>query len=108
MRLEDVSNFGSAVDIAAPGYLILDTDLGGLYSAGTGTSGAAAIVAGIAGMLYSLEPSAKTKLTPAYIKSIIMDTATKGVTDSEGKKTLSFGRVNAAAAVEKILGKGTV
>ncbi|EER08738.1 hypothetical protein Pmar_PMAR008567 [Perkinsus marinus ATCC 50983] len=52
-------------------------------------------------MLYSLEPSLEAKLTPAYIKSIIKDTATKGVKDSKGEKTLSFGRVNAAAAVNK-------
>ncbi|EER00759.1 major intracellular serine protease precursor, putative [Perkinsus marinus ATCC 50983] len=108
MQLYDGSNFGSDVDIAAPGYRIFETDLGGLYGAGTGTSAAAAIVAGIAGMLYSLEPSVKTKLTPDYIKSIIMDTATKGVKDSKGKKTLSFGRVNAAAAVKKILGRKKV
>ncbi|EER08736.1 thermitase, putative [Perkinsus marinus ATCC 50983] len=108
MQLHDASNFGSAVDIAAPGYKISTTHLDGQYSQDTGTSAAAAIVAGIAGMLYSLEPSLKTKLTPAYIKSIIMDTATKGVKDSKGEKTLSFGRVNAAAAVNKILGKRTV
>ncbi|EER08778.1 hypothetical protein Pmar_PMAR017890 [Perkinsus marinus ATCC 50983] len=79
MQLDDESNFGSAVDIAAPG---------------------------IAGMLYSLEPSLKTKLTPAYIKSVIMVTATKGVKDNKGEKTLSFGRVDAAAAVDKMLGRG--
>ncbi|EER13645.1 hypothetical protein Pmar_PMAR022664 [Perkinsus marinus ATCC 50983] len=93
MQLTDGSNFGSAVDIAAPGK---------------GTSGAAAIVAGIAGMLYSLEPSLKAKLTPAYIKSIIKDTATQGVKDSKGVETLTFGRVNAAAAVNKILGRKKV
>ncbi|EER04950.1 thermitase, putative [Perkinsus marinus ATCC 50983] len=108
MQLDDESNFGSAVDIAAPGYNLAETNLNEGYSRGTGTSGAAAIVAGIAGMLYSLEPSLKTKLTPAYIKSVIMDTATKGVKDNKGEKTLSFGRVNAAAAVDKMLGRGTV
>ncbi|EER07921.1 hypothetical protein Pmar_PMAR009009, partial [Perkinsus marinus ATCC 50983] len=75
----------------------------GKYATAKGTSAAAAIVAGIAGMLYSLEPSLKAKLTPTYIKSIIKDTATQGVKDSKGEKTLPFGRVNAAAAVNKIL-----
>ncbi|EER14668.1 subtilisin, putative [Perkinsus marinus ATCC 50983] len=108
MQLTDESNFGSAVDIAAPGYDIVQTSLEGEYGWGSGTSAAAAIVAGIAGMLYSLEPSVETRLTPAYIKKIIKDTATKGVKDSKGKKTLSFGRVNAAAAVKKILGRKKV
>ncbi|EEQ97100.1 thermitase, putative, partial [Perkinsus marinus ATCC 50983] len=108
MQLTDGSNFGSAVDIAAPGNEIVTTDLKGGYKTVSGTSGAAAIVASIAGMLYSLEPSLKTKLTPAYIKSIIKDTATQGVKDSKGVETLTFGRVNAAAAVNKILGRKKV
>ncbi|EER20086.1 thermitase, putative [Perkinsus marinus ATCC 50983] len=111
MQLTDESDFGSAVDIAAPGYKIGTTFLEGpegMYGVVSGTSAAAAIVAGIAGMLYSLEPSLKAELTPAYIKSIIMDTATAGVKDSGGKRTLSFGRVNAAAAVNKILGRKKV
>ncbi|EER05612.1 Subtilisin DY, putative [Perkinsus marinus ATCC 50983] len=103
MRLSDDSNFGSAVDIAAPGEGIVTTDLKGKYSQDTGTSVSAAIVAGIAGMLYSLEPSLKNKLAPADIKRIIKDTATQGLKDSKGEKTLPFGRVNAAAAVNKIL-----
>ncbi|EER07818.1 thermitase, putative [Perkinsus marinus ATCC 50983] len=108
MQLMDESNFGSAVDIAAPGYNIATTLPQGECGPISGTSGAAAIVAGIAGMLYSLEPSLEVKLTPAYIKSIIKDTATGGIKGSKGKKTMSFGRVNAAAAVNKILGKKKV
>ncbi|EEQ99506.1 thermitase, putative, partial [Perkinsus marinus ATCC 50983] len=105
MQLDDESNFGSAVDIAAPGYQILATTSTGKYGKGTGTSGAAAIVAGMAGMLYSLEPSQHAKLTPGYIRSIIKNTATPGVMDSKGGKVLTFGRVNAEAAVREILKK---
>ncbi|EER04322.1 thermitase, putative [Perkinsus marinus ATCC 50983] len=105
MQLDDESNFGSAVDIAAPGYQILATTTTGKYSKGTGTSGAAAIIAGMAGALYSLEPSQHAKLTPAYIRNIIKNTATRGVIDSEGEKFLAFGRVNAEAAVREVLKK---
>ncbi|EER17888.1 subtilisin, putative [Perkinsus marinus ATCC 50983] len=108
MQLMDESNFGSAVDIAAPGSETVVTSLNGTYGIGEGTSGAAAIVAGIAGMLYSLEPSLKVKLTPGYVKSIIMNTTTEDVKDSKGEKTLSFGRVDAAAAVNTILGRKKV
>ncbi|EER13490.1 hypothetical protein Pmar_PMAR000077 [Perkinsus marinus ATCC 50983] len=48
------------------------------YGAVSGTSDAAAIVAGIAGMLYTLEPS-------------VENTPTQGVKDSKGEKNLSFG-----------------
>ncbi|EER17889.1 thermitase, putative [Perkinsus marinus ATCC 50983] len=108
MQLMDESNFGSAVDIAAPGSETVVTSLDGTYGIGEGTSGAAAIVAGIAGMLYSLEPSLKVKLTPGYVRSIIMNTTTEDVKDSKGEKTLSFGRVDAAAAVNTILGRKKV
>ncbi|EER06676.1 Thermitase, putative [Perkinsus marinus ATCC 50983] len=105
MELTELSDFGLAVDIAAPGYKIATTFLKGEYGTASGTSEASAVVAGIAGMLYSLEPSVKAKLIPAYIKKIIMDTATQGLKDSKGVKTLPFGRVNAAAAVNRILGR---
>ncbi|EER07451.1 thermitase, putative [Perkinsus marinus ATCC 50983] len=105
MQLDDESNFGSAVDVAAPGYQILGTTPTGTYSKGTGTCGATGIIAGIAGMLYSLEPSQHAKLTPAYIRNIIKNTATRGVIDSKGEKFLTFGRVNAEAAVREVLKK---
>ncbi|EEQ99945.1 thermitase, putative [Perkinsus marinus ATCC 50983] len=103
MQLDDESNFGSTVDIATPGYRLLATSTGGTYKLVTGTSAAAAIAAGVAGMLYSLEPSQKAELTPNYIKTIIKETATPGVKDNKGKKTLSFGRLDAVAAVRKLL-----
>ncbi|EER16045.1 hypothetical protein Pmar_PMAR003509 [Perkinsus marinus ATCC 50983] len=93
MQLLDGRNFGSAVDIAAPGYERVEEK----YATATGISDATAFVAGIAGMLYTLEPSVEPKLTLAYVKSIIMDTA-EGIKDSKEEKTLSFGRVNAATA----------
>ncbi|EER18432.1 Thermitase, putative [Perkinsus marinus ATCC 50983] len=105
MQLDDESNFGSPVDIAAPGYRLLTTAPNGEYVKITGTSGAAAIIAGVAGMLYSLEASQHTKLTPGYIRSIIKKTATAGVMDNKRKKFLTFGRVNAEAAVREILKK---
>ncbi|EER02787.1 thermitase, putative [Perkinsus marinus ATCC 50983] len=51
MQLTDDSNFALAVDIAAPGNEIVTTDLRGKYATAKHTSPAAAIVAGIAGML---------------------------------------------------------
>lgn len=72
------SNFGNAVDIAAPGSGILSTvDNGRFYSTGpgyasySGTSMATPTVAGVIGLMVSVNPS----LTPAEIETILEDTA---------------------------------
>ena len=53
----DFSNYGTWVDIAAPGMNILSTIPGGSYSAFDGTSMASPIVAGFAGLLRALHPT---------------------------------------------------
>ncbi|KAF4672055.1 hypothetical protein FOL47_000995 [Perkinsus chesapeaki] len=67
MRLGTFSNFANYVDIAAPGNSIITTAIRYPYTKFTGTSPAAAIVAGVASMLYSLAPG----LTPADVRKIL-------------------------------------
>ena len=57
-RLAPGSNSGPAAFMAAPGVDILTTDAGGGYEAVSGTSAAAAEVAGAAGLLRALDPGA--------------------------------------------------
>src|ERR1051325_1853471 len=55
------SNYGArAVTVAAPGTDILTTQMGGGYRSVTGTSAAAPVVAGIAGLLKTFRPGANT------------------------------------------------
>jgi len=67
------SNFGAAVDVAAPGYQVLTTypvvaSAGALpYRFQNGTSMAAAHVAGLAGLILSIKPG----LAPAQIMNIL-------------------------------------
>lgn len=64
------TNFGSVVDIAAPGVGILSTFPGG-YKSENGTSMSSPHVAGAAALLLSLNPS----LTPQQVESCLVDSA---------------------------------
>jgi subtilisin family serine protease len=91
------SNYGGNVDLVAPGNNTT-TLIGGLYGAGGGTSFASPVVAGVAALIMSANPS----LTPAQVTDIL-----KQSTDDLGAagwdNTYASGRVNAAKAVSAAL-----
>ncbi|MBU2710706.1 S8 family peptidase [Zooshikella harenae] len=108
-KLTDYSNRGEGVTVAAPGGVkeplhagILSTSNTGYrnaasdsyqYAAGTGL--AAAHVAGVAAILYSLQPT----ITPIEIKQLITSTAQKQPKCSE----CGHGVIDAGAAVNKAM-----
>ncbi|WML34220.1 S8 family peptidase [Clostridium sp. OS1-26] len=89
------SNYGSSIDIAAPGVKIISTVPNG-YAAWDGTSMAAPVVSGVAALVKAENPN----LTPDQIAEILDDTATDIL--SKGKDLQSgYGIVNAYKAVLK-------
>src|SRR5262249_39076456 len=88
------SNTGNNVDLSAPGVNISTTTNGGAYGAGSGTSFSAPIVAGVAALVFSVNPA----LTPAQVTSVLEQSA-----DDLGSPgwdpSYGWGRVNAARAV---------
>ena len=68
------SDFGSAVDIAAPGVCITSTFPGGGYAFSDGTSFATPFVAGAAALVMARNPSA----TPAQVRQILLARAEPG------------------------------
>ena len=88
------SNTGNNVDLAAPGCVGATTIVGGGYSSACGTSFSAPIVAGVAALVLSLNPT----LTPAQVTDVLRQSA-----DDRGPAgwdpAYGYGRVNAAKAV---------
>ncbi len=88
------STYGSFVDLTAPGTAIKTTDSGGGYRSKSGTSFSSPIVAGVAGLVWSVRP----ELRPVTVEQILFDTAIdlgKAGRDDE----FGVGMVDAAAAV---------
>ncbi len=87
------SNYGSWINIAAPAVAITTTLTGGTYGPASGTSLAAPLVSGLAGLIWSQHPD----WSPALVRLQVLNTA-DAVTDTQ----LGAGRVNAANAVTQV------
>lgn len=88
------SNFGTRVDVAAPGVNVLSTAKGGGYVFMNGTSMAAPHVSGLAALILSLHP----EYTPAQVRQVIRTSADDvGVAGPDIQS--GMGRINAPAAL---------
>jgi subtilisin family serine protease len=94
--LASFSNYGSWVNVAAPGDHILSTVPGGLYATWSGTSMAAPLVAGVAALVRAAYPT----LNPAQVVQRLVSTA-----DNMGGQVPHH--VDAAAAVRPAGGSGS-
>lgn len=93
-RVIPSSTSGAFVDLAAPGENILATTLFSMYGGESGTSMASAVVAGVAALMYSVNP----ELTPAAATELLQQTAIHP--GGKGRDArYGHGRVDAFAAV---------
>jgi len=98
-QLASWSNWGiKKVSVAAPGTNLLTTQMGGGYWNVTGTSAAAPLVTGIAGLLKTFRPAADTRLIVRAISE-----GARQVASLSGKVS-SGGVADAAGALAKIQG----
>ncbi len=88
------SNYGSAVDICAPGNMIYGCVVGDIYDYKSGTSMAAPFVTGICGLLWSVDGS----LSGAQVKELICSNTVRFATNERNGFTCPI--INAKAAVE--------
>src|SRR5439155_732657 len=93
------SNTGNNIDLAAPGVNIYTTTRGGGYGLGTGTSFAAPLVAGAAGLVISANPGLNARQVQDILKQNADDLGTAGWDTSYGA-----GRLNVYKAVRAVLG----
>lgn len=78
------SNYGISVDISAPGVKIISCVIGGEYEAWDGTSMAAPVVTGIAGMLLSHKPELKPEELHEIMNKSSKDISKEGRDDRTG------------------------
>ncbi len=97
---DDETCIGSRVDVLAPGKRIYSAIPGNGYDQKTGTSMAAPHVAGIAGMMYSIDPSLKAE----DVKKNIISAATQKISTPDNSYTYKL--VDAKAAVDMVVGSG--
>lgn len=91
------SNYGTWVDLSAPGAVITTTFLGGDWGPADGTSLSTPFVAGLAGLVRSHWPS----WTPALVRNQLEQTADAiDALNPAYAGELGAGRINAAAAMQ--------
>lgn len=91
------SNYGSWLDVMAPGTSIYSTCNDGKYALLGGTSMAAPFVSGTAALMFAANPEA----TPAQVVSALQSTATDMNTAGFDEQT-GYGEINMKAAVQDI------
>lgn len=96
-RIADFSNYGADIDLAAPGTDIYSTLPHNKYEFMSGTSMATPVVAGVAALVWSANPS----LTNAQIEERLYETADD--LGPAGKDIFyGYGRINASKAVKVV------
>jgi subtilisin family serine protease len=88
-KLTWFTNYGTPVDLFAPGLDIYTTAAGGAYAMVSGTSFSTPVTAGTVALLYSLNPAATPEQIEGYLNSTLANVG------------LPAGRLNVGGAVQK-------
>lgn len=97
-NLTDFSNFGSQVDIVAPGRSIYCADVNDGYQSLDGTSFSAPMVAGAAALLKSMDGS----LTMPQVRAILLAASNTAYGVTGGDRGVGYSLLNVGSAVESI------
>ncbi|HUT37670.1 MAG TPA: PKD domain-containing protein [Planctomycetota bacterium] len=90
------SNFGAYIDVVAPGVSVYSTSGSSSYAYMSGTSFASPIAAGLAALIYAVNPSYAADEVESIIFSTCKDLGAAGDDDVFG-----HGRIDAAAAIAR-------
>lgn len=95
------SQYNNMVDLAAPGENVYTTDMTGGYTADSGTSFSAPIVAGACGVLLAANSSLSAAEVESILEKTALDLGSSGRDDYYGYGLLQLDQALAAAAVIK-------
>lgn len=102
-RLYD-SNYGTWIDLVAPGELILNTGLNADYVFFSGSSMATPHVAGVIGLMHALNPNLTVDEIRTYLRSTADDQVGPTTEDTPGFDSYyGAGRLNAGAAIAAVV-----
>jgi subtilisin family serine protease len=91
------SRFGNHIDLSAPGWEVLSTTVNGGYWADSGTSYATPLVAGMAAVLLSINPTLGGEEVMELLKTTARDLGAAGWDQFFGWGRVDFGAAAAAA-----------
>ena len=97
--LASFSNYGTPIDLSAPGVSVMCTTPGGGIGSCSGTSFSAPIAAATAALVWSVKPS----LSPSQVESILKSTA-QDLGSTGWDQYYGWGRIHAGRAVQAALG----
>ena len=95
--LATFSNYGNGVTVAAPGVNMLTTGLNNSYVSQSGTSGSAPLVAGVAGLIQSVNSNLNAAVEKVIIKYTSDDT---GSSDPAGNKIFLLNAFHAVQSAQ--------
>jgi len=93
--LAGFSNYGATVDLVAPGVSLLTTAKDNQYKTFSGTSAAAPVVSGVAGLILSLRP----QLSNQDVRNILVS-STDDIGETGWDQYYAAGRLNAERALQ--------
>ncbi|WP_049925783.1 S8 family peptidase [Halopiger goleimassiliensis] len=94
-RLTSFSNYGEEIDVAAPGSRVVSSDLNDSYTRASGTSMAAPVVSGVAGLVLSLYPDLSADELRTHLRETAEDVGISRLAQG-------YGRIDADAAVNTV------
>ena len=95
------SNYGAEIDVVAPGELILGAAMGGGYNSWCGTSQAAPLVAGLVGIMRTVNPSLGREEARHLLQAGAEDQVGRPAEDTAGFDIYhGWGRVNMERSLE--------